>query len=109
VAPRAWGGVNKERRTSVKLFWFCQYYYNFNRIKILKRNPKRNLQEHFYHLFRCNPEDKFGVKRIRLPYINAIKDQRDKFFTKYIEKSEDAGVLENQIYCYLFHKLLSIL
>jgi hypothetical protein len=38
IVPR---GCNRERRLSVKLFWFSQYYYNFNRIKILKRNPKK--------------------------------------------------------------------
>jgi hypothetical protein len=40
--------------------------------------------------------------------MNMIKDKRDKYLTKHAEKSEDTGVLENQISSYLVHKLLSI-
>jgi hypothetical protein len=44
IVPR---GCNKERRLSVTLFCFSQYYYNFNRIRILKRNPKSNCKNIF--------------------------------------------------------------
>jgi hypothetical protein len=87
-------GCNKEGQLSVELFWSSQYYYNFNRIKILK-NPKIVIRKNIFTIcLGVITEDKSGVKRIRLPNMNMIKDESDKYLIKYVEKPKMQGELE---------------